>query len=280
MTSRRKDADQTDQCRRLLCTALFGSAIAGAPVGLFSGAAQAASGPGGPVVIFAAASLHDLLNQMLAQWRTESGHQAVVSYAGTSALARQIERGAPADLFISADQQWMDYLVGLNLVQSDAVVKLAANSLVLIVPVGSEPAVPDRIVDSRLSLLSRLGSRGRLAMANPQHVPAGRYGMQALQSLGLFDAVRTRLTRSANVRLALTLVARGECPLGVVYASDAHAEDGVQVLASFPAGSHEAISYPAATIGDTPRPEATELLAWLAAADRAGALIRHGFLQP
>ncbi len=243
------------------------------------------SAPGGPdtaqpLVVFAAASLRDVLNDMLAQWQLETGGRAVVSYAGTSALARQIERGAPADLFISADQAWMDYLLDRGAVVPDSVVQFARNALVLVVPAGSEAAGPAQIADSQLDLPALLGRDGRLAMANPAHVPAGRYGQQALRTLGLYDALKTRLTRSANVRLALTLVARSECPLGVVYASDAHAERRVRVLANFPADTHAPIVYPAALTSRGGRAGAARLLDWLVAPARVPVLSRFGFLEP
>ena len=245
-----------------------------------------------PLVVFAAASLRNVLTDMLAEWHQLGKRKAVVSYAGTSALARQIEQGAPADLLISADENWMQYLVGIDMISADSVEVFARNRVVLIAPaahstdetISSDAGAPE--VAPGFPLETLLGDDGRFAMADPAHVPAGRYGRRALDSVGLFDLVQTRLTRSANVRLALALVARGECPAGLVYASDAHAEPAVRVIGRFAPDAAGAITYPIALVNqpdqDTPGQgaAAASLLNWLLDPMRGQQLKRHGFRVP
>ncbi|MFK7962694.1 MAG: molybdate ABC transporter substrate-binding protein [Burkholderiaceae bacterium] len=245
-----------------------------------------------PLVVFAAASLRNVLDDMLAEWHRLGKRKVVVSYAGTSALARQIEQGAPADLLISADEKWMQYLLGSDLISADSVGVFARNSVVLVAPAtqstvakaSSDAGAPD--VGPDFPLQTMLGDDGRFAMADPAHVPAGRYGRRALESVGLFDLVQTRLTRSANVRLALALVARGECPAGLVYASDAHAEPAVRVMGRFAPDAAGAVTYPIALVNqpdhDTTkrRVAAASLLAWLLDPMRSQQLETHGLLVP
>jgi molybdate transport system substrate-binding protein len=219
--------------RRLACLVLAVSALgATAPVAL----AQ-------DVTVFAAASLQTALDEINASWSADTGKSAALSYAGSSALARQIEEGAPADLFISADLAWMDYLEEKGLVRAETRHDLLGNSIVLVAPAG--PAEPVAI-DAGLDLLAQLGADGRLAMADTEAVPAGRYGREALTTLGLWDAVEPRVAAAENVRAALLLVLRGEAPLGIVYRTDANADPSVEVLGTFPADSHQPIVYPVA----------------------------------
>jgi molybdate transport system substrate-binding protein len=180
----------------------------------------------------------------LAAAYTESAATPVrLSFAASSALARQIESGAPADVFVSADQAWMDYLAKTQLIKIATRANVAANTLVLIAPASSAVALK---IAPHMRLAAALGKRGRLATGDPASVPVGRYAEAALTQLGVWNSVRTRLIPADNVRTALNFVARGEAPLGIVYATDARAEPKVRVLGSFPATTHERILYPAA----------------------------------
>lgn len=194
---------------------------------------------GGPLV-FAAASLQAVLPAAVAA----GGRQARFSFGASSALARQIEQGAPADLFLSADLDWMDYLDQRGLVVRASRRNLLSNQLVLIAPASSSVRI--RIL-SNMPLARALGG-GRLALADPAAVPAGRYARAALTRLQVWDSVAARLAPADNVRSALAFVARGECPLGVVYATDARAEPRVRVAGVFPEASHPPIVYPGAVV--------------------------------
>jgi molybdate transport system substrate-binding protein len=203
-------------------------------------AAQAQPGAA-PLTVFAAASLSEALRELAAQWAAQ-GHPAPrLSLAASSALARQIEQGAGADLFLSADEPWMDHLQARGLIVESTRVSPIGNRLVLVAPAG-----PGQPVDLRrgTDLAALLGPGGRLAVGDPAHVPAGRYAQAALQWLGQWEALLPRLARAENVRAALLLVERGEAPLGIVYATDAAASRRVRVVGSFPPGSHEPITYP------------------------------------
>ncbi len=190
------------------------------------------------VTVFAAASLKTALDPIAEGWGAETGNSVTISYGGTPTLAKQIMEGAPADLFISASVPWMDEVVAAGVMQADSWVDLLGNRLVLVGGAGAAAvALPD--------LPAQLGD-GKLSMAFVDAVPAGQYGKAALESLGLWPAVEPHVVQSDNVRAALAFVARGEAAFGVVYASDAVAEVGVSVVATFPADSHPPIIYPAA----------------------------------
>lgn len=190
------------------------------------------------VTVFAAASLKTALDPIAEVWSAETGHRVTISYGGTSTLAKQIEAGAPADMFIAASVDWMDHVQAADVMAQGGRVDLLANTLVL---VGGAGAGAISLAD----LPARLGD-GKLSMAFVDAVPAGQYGKAALQSMGLWGAVETRVVQSENVRSALAFVARGEAVFGVVYGSDAVAEPGVTVVAAFPENSHPPIIYPAA----------------------------------
>lgn len=196
------------------------------------------------VVVFAAASMKTALDEVAAGFEAETGHDVTISYAGSNALAQQIIQGAPADIFVSAAANWMDEVEKAGLVAEGGRRDLLGNSLVLIAH-GTE-APPVTIVPG-LDLPGLLGG-GRLAMALVDAVPAGQYGKAALQDLGLWEAVAPSVAQSDNVRAALALVSTGEAPLGIVYATDAAADDDVTVIGTFPAGSHPVIAYPAALL--------------------------------
>lgn len=211
------------------------------------------------VVIFAAASLKTALDALGPGFEAETGHRALVSYAGSSQLARQIEAGAPADLFLSADTAWMDVLEASGRLVPGTRRDLLGNRLVL---VAHDPdAGPLDLADPE-ALPERLGT-GRLAIALVDAVPAGRYGKAALTALGAWDAVAPRLAETDNVRAALALVATGAAPLGVVYATDAAAEPRVHIVAAFPETSHPPIVYPVALLAGHDTRAARACLAYL-----------------
>lgn len=230
------------------------------------------AGEKGPTV-FAPASLKTALDAVASDWRKNGGQPPVISYAATSALAKQIEQGAEADIFISADQAWMDYVAGKGLIDDQSRTDLLGNGLVLIAPndtsltVTLEPGAP---------LATMLGE-GRLAIANVQAVPAGRYAKAALVSLGIWDDLKTRLAEAENVRAALRLVSRGELPLGIVYVSDAKADPNVKVLARFPEGSHPPIVYPAARLARSDAPNAKAFLDYLRSPEARRRFDENGF---
>jgi molybdate transport system substrate-binding protein len=226
--------------------------VASVAVTALTGAIQP---PGTPFLLFAAASLKTALDAIREQWR---GGYAVVSYAASSTLAKQIENGAPAQLFISADEDWMDYLQQRKLIDPQTRIDLLGNTLVLIAPKVSDIALT---IEPGFPLAARLGD-GHLAMADPNAVPAGKYGKAALEALGVWSAVANRIAAAETVRAALMLVARDEAPLGVVYQTDAAAEPSVRVVGTFPPDSHPPIVYPMA-LTLTAGPEARAFAAYL-----------------
>jgi molybdate transport system substrate-binding protein len=203
--------------------------------------ARAADAPG-RVLVFAAASLADVLRDLDEAFTARTGIQVTSSLAASSTLAKQIEAGAPADVYLSADLQWMDYLEQRRLLRAGSRHDVVGNSLVLIAPASSRLRV--RITPG-FGLAQALGA-GRLAVADPDSVPAGIYGREALQNLGVWSTVASRLVRAENVRAALEYVARGDAPLGIVYRTDALAEKRVRIAGVFPANSHPPIVYPVA----------------------------------
>lgn len=227
---------------------------------VLAGLLTAAPAQAAEVTIFAAASLKTALDEIAAGWQAESGNRAVLSYGGSSALAKQIMEGAPADVYISAAPEWMDAVAEAGLIVPESRVDLLGNTLVLI---AHGPDVAPVTLDNTTDLAGMLAG-GRLSMAMVDSVPAGQYGKEALTSLGLWDSVKDSLAQSENVRVALQLVALGEAPLGIVYASDAIADAGaVSVIATFPEESHRPIIYPAAVIAAGGKPEAGMFVAYL-----------------
>jgi molybdate transport system substrate-binding protein len=226
------------------------------------------------VLVFAAASLKNALDDVARQWSARSGGKAVISYAASSALAKQIEGGAPADIFVSADLDWMDYLATKALIQSDTRVNLLSNQLVVVAPKDSTARVE---MGSSLDLSTALGD-GRLAMANVDSVPAGKYGKVALQKLGAWDAVKIKLAQAENVRAALLLVERGEAPLGIVYRTDAISDPKVKIIATFPEGSHQPIIYPIAITRSSSNPAARSFFDFVRGGDAKGAFDKQGFI--
>jgi molybdate transport system substrate-binding protein len=194
------------------------------------------------VTVFAAASLKNALDSINGACEADVGEKATISYAASSALARQIEQGAPADVFISADLDWMMYLDDKKLINKDTETHLLGNSIVLVAPADST-AVVEIAPDFDLA---RLLGDGRLAMANVDAVPAGKYGKAALEKLGVWASVEGKVAQAENVRAALALVSTGEAPLGIVYKTDAAADKKVKIIGTFPADSHKPIIYPVA----------------------------------
>jgi len=228
------------------------------------------------LTVFAAASLKESLDQIGAAWTAKTGQKVAISFAGSSALAKQIEQGAPADVFISADTEWMDYLSARDLIDGNSRFDVAGNSLVVIVPRDSALQTLELTV---LAVETALG-QGRLAVAEVTSVPAGRYAQESLKHLNLWEGVVKRLAQAENVRAAMAFVALGETPLGIVYATDAKAESSVRVVAALPADTHSAIAYPAAKIARSTTAGAAPFLEFLKAPEAHGILKVAGFSFP
>lgn len=237
--------------RRLVLVLLSGLIVA---VSLVRPAS--AQGTPRPVTIFAAASLKTALDGVAEQRRQATGRPVAISYAASSALARQIEAGAPADIFLPADLDWMDYLAARGLIAAPGRTNLLGNRLALIGPKGA----PSITIEAGMPLAKLIGD-GRLAMADIAAVPAGKYGKAALESLGLWAGVSGKVAQAENVRAALLLVSRGEAPLGIVYRTDAAADPNVTIVGLFPAASHPPIIYPAALTASSRSPDAAAFLA-------------------
>lgn len=228
---------------------------------------------GATITVFAAASLKEALDEQARRFETQTGNKVIVSYAGSNALARQIDAGAPADVFISADLDWMDYLDRRSRLVPGSRIHLLRNDLVLIAPAASKIALR---IAPHFALADALRTE-KLAMANPDSVPAGKYGRAALTALGVWAAVEKQVVRTENVRGALALVARGEAALGIVYASDARADKDVRVVDTFPESTHPPIVYPAALVAPVRTPAAQALLAYLRSAAARATWQRYGF---
>lgn len=229
------------------------------------------------ILVFAAASLKTALDALTPALERAVGARVRASFAASSALARQIEAGAQADVFISADLDWMDYLAERGLVKAESRVNLLGNRLVLVAP-KSRPV--KLTIGPGFALAAGLGADGRLAVADPGHVPAGKYAKAALESLGVWSSVASRLAPAENVRAALLFVSRGESPLGIVYRTDALAEPDVVIVDTFPASSHPAIVYPAALTSGTTNPAAARALAFLRSPAARETFERQGFSTP
>ncbi|MBZ0124041.1 MAG: molybdate ABC transporter substrate-binding protein [Roseovarius sp.] len=234
--------------------------------------AMALPAAAGRLTVFAAASLKTALDEVAGAYAAQTGDEVTLSYAGSSALARQIALGAPADVFVSANPQWMDWLEAEGRIEAGTRADLLGNRLVLIGPAGAMPVT----IGPGMDLARRLGD-GWLAMALVDAVPAGIYGKAALQSLGEWQGVADKVAQADNVRAALMLVALGEAAMGVVYATDAAVEDAVGVLGVFPADSHPPIVYPAAAVRGRASPAARAFLDYLRGAEARAIFERHGF---
>ena len=225
------------------------------------------------LTVFAAASLKEAMDENVKAFGARTGHHVRVSYAASNALARQIENGAPADLFVSADEEWMDYVARKNLLAPGNRRNLVTNSLVLIAPADSTISLR---IGPKFALANALKG-GRLGLANPDAVPIGKYGKAALGALGVWDEVEKTLTRSENVRASMVLVARGEVPLGIVYLTDAKAEPKVKVVDTFAPNLHPAVIYPAAIVAGKVNPASQALLDYLSAPEARAVWVKYGF---
>ncbi|WP_249277741.1 molybdate ABC transporter substrate-binding protein [Pandoraea sp. PE-S2R-1] len=249
--------------RRALGTAAIGASL------LFAGQAAAQQ-------VFAAASMKDALDDLSAAYTKETGKKPVLVYGASSTLARQIEKGAPADLFISADQDWMDYAQKHDLIDTASRRNLLGNELVLIAPTTTSGDVD---LKPGVDLDGKLGN-GKLAMGDPAHVPAGLYGKAALEKLGVWSKVQGKVAAADNVRNALLLVARGEAPYGIVYKTDANAEKRVRIAGTFPADSHAPIVYPVAVTKQADRAAADPFYKFITTPAALATFQRYGFTRP
>jgi len=253
--------------RRNFATGLLASALAlAALLPMPVGAAE-------KVTVFAAASLKNALDEVSAAWKASAGKETTNSYAASSALAKQIESGAPADVFISADLDWMNYLAERNLVAAGSEVQLLGNELVLVAPAGSTATAT---IAPGFDLAGLLAG-GRLAVGDVKSVPAGKYAKAALEKLGVWPSVENSLAQAENVRAALKLVAAGEAPAGIVYQTDAREDDKVKVLATFPADTHPPIIYPAALMAASKNADAAAFVAFLRTPAALDIFRAHGF---
>lgn len=224
--------------------------------------------------VFAAASLKNALDAVNASWTADTQKEAVISYAASSALAKQVQEGAPADVFISADMDWMNKLSEGKFIADGSVVKLLGNDIVLVAPADSKAG--ETKIEKGFDLAALLGD-GKLAMGDVKAVPAGKYGKAALESLGVWASVEGKVAMAENVRAALKLVSTGEAALGIVYTTDAKADKGVKVLGVFPADSHPEIVYPAGVIAASQNADAAEFVKYLQGAKAQGIFKDQGF---
>ncbi|MES2033808.1 MAG: molybdate ABC transporter substrate-binding protein [Pseudomonadota bacterium] len=226
-----------------------------------------------PLTVFAAASLQESLKAAGQAWTKAGGAPVRFSFGASSAMARQLEQGAPADLFLSADLEWMDWSAQRRLIVPASRRNLLSNTLVLIAPAGSKTVLK---IGKGMPLAKALGG-GRLAVGDTTAVPAGKYAKAALTALGVWDQLQGRLLPAENVRAALAYVSRGEAPLGIVYATDAKADPKVRVVGTFPASSHAPIVYPGAVTASSRHPRAATLLGFLQGPEASAVFKRYGF---
>ena len=241
------------------------------PAGWMTGTALAQT----EVVVFAAASTTNAVTEIGEMFSAQTKMAVKPSFASSSTLAKQIESGAPADVYISANVKWMDYLEKKERIVNQTRFDLLGNRIVLIAPKDSRLDKIDIKPDLDLSAL--LGKDGRLSMGDPGHVPAGIYGKKAMEKLGIFDAVKDRLAPMKDVRAALVLVERGEAPLGQVYATDAAISKKVKVVGVFPEDSHPPIVYPVAAVKDGKTAEAAKFLEFLKSPEAKAVFEKYGF---
>ncbi|MGM0937782.1 MAG: molybdate ABC transporter substrate-binding protein [Pseudomonadota bacterium] len=226
------------------------------------------------ITVFAAASLTNAMNEISEQYQKEHKVDVVSSYASSSTLARQIEQGAPANLFISADQQWMDYAIDKHLMVDNTRYTLLGNELVLIAPKDSKI---EKVEINQQTDWKKLLDGGRLAVGDPDHVPVGIYAKEALGNLGAWDTVNPLLARTNNVRSGMALVERDEAPLGIVYGSDAVASKKVKVVGVFPTDSHKPVEYPMAIVKDQDNKATRDFYEYLKTPAASEVFKRYGF---
>jgi molybdate transport system substrate-binding protein len=225
------------------------------------------------VTVFAAASLKNALDEASAKWGNDTSKKTRISYAASSALARQIEAAAPADVFIPADLDWMNHVAGRKLIKDATRANLLGNQIVLI---AGKDSKLDLKPGPNFGLRTALGN-GRLAMANVDAVPAGKYGKASLEKLGVWPSVADRVAQAENVRAALLLVSRGEAPLGIVYRTDAAADPSVKILGAFPDDSHSPVTYPIAVLASSNNRDAEAFVAFLQSTAARTIWEKHGF---
>jgi molybdate transport system substrate-binding protein len=252
--------------RRLWVCLLFAAA-------LVSGGVGPATAQGKDTLVFAAASLKNALDEIAGQWQRQTGKKVAISYAASNNLIKQIEQGAPADIFFSADTDWMDYGQQKNLIKPDTRTNLLGNRIVLIAPKDSTVSLDIR---PGFDLAAALKG-GRLAMGSVDAVPAGKYGKAALEKLGAWDGVKDKIAQAESVRAALLFVARGEAPLGIVYQTDAASEPAVKIVGTFPDDTHPPIIYPVALTKDSTNPDALAFLNFIGSPAARPAFERQGF---
>jgi molybdate transport system substrate-binding protein len=226
------------------------------------------------VTVFAASSLKNAVDDVSAAYAAKTGGLARVSYGASSALARQIEQGAPADVFISADTDWMDYLAQKKLIVDSSRRNLLTNHLALIAPAASQSQLQ---IGPGMPLAAALGADGRLSMAGPG-VPAGKYGQASLTTFGVWDSVKDKVAPAENVRSALAFVAQGEAPFGIVYDTDAKVEPKVRIVGLFPDSSHPPILYPGAVVAASTNPDAARFMDFLRGREAAAIFRKYGFI--
>ena len=226
------------------------------------------------VTVFAAASTTNALTEIGRMFTAKTGNPVRSSFASSSTLAKQVEQGAPANVFVSADTKWMDYLAAHKLVAAGTRADLLGNGLVLIAPLASKL---DHVALAKDTDLAALLGGGRLAVGDPDHVPVGIYAKQALQAMGQWKALEPRLARAESVRAGLALVERGEVPLGIVYSTDAAISKQVKVIGTFPDALHDRITYPVALVAGNATPTARAFLAYLSSPDAKAVFARYGF---
>lgn len=231
------------------------------------------------ITVFAAASLTDAMGEIATAYENiHSDDHVLLSFASSSTLARQISAGGPAEVFISANEKWMDWLSDQDMIAAGTRSDLLGNSLVLIAP--TDRPLDNMTLDDSTDLTALIGKDDRIAMGDPDHVPAGIYGKQALVHLGMWDKTEPRLARADNVRAALALVERGEAPLGIVYGTDAAISKGIKIVATFPANSHPAITYPVAMMKGMENPASQRLMDFLKSATANAIFSDFGFTLP
>ncbi|OSQ38582.1 hypothetical protein TMES_11640 [Thalassospira mesophila] len=231
------------------------------------------------ITVFAAASLTDAMGEVAKAYeKTHGDDHVLLSFASSSTLARQISAGGPAEVYISANEKWMDWLSDQDMIEAGTRSDLLGNSLVLIAPTDSKTGTVT--LDKNSDLTALMGKDDRIAIGDPDHVPAGIYGKQALTQLGMWDRTEPRLARADNVRAALALVERGEAPLGIVYGTDAAISKGVKVVATFPTNSHPAITYPVAVMKGMKNPASQRLMDFLKSSTASAIFGDYGFTLP
>lgn len=254
--------------RQCLAALLFSASL------LAVAAAPARSAETRPLTVFAASSLKGVLDRVADTFTAKTGQAVSLSFAASSTLARQIEAGAPADLVITADEKWIDYLDKRGLLAPQSRVDLLGNRLVLVAPAAS-PVTVD--LAQGLDLSSLLGPHDIFALGEPKGVPAGAYGRQALEHFGAWESVKGRISQSDSAKAVAALVARGEAPLGIVFLTDALAEPKLTIVATFPPESHRPIIYPAALVSASTHPGRAAFLAMLSGPDAAKLFAEAGF---